>query len=76
MVESILLDQKRIFPVCSRLTGEYGIDDLYLGVPVKLGKNGIEEIIELNLNEDEMKLLHDSASAVRSVVDVLKGMDV
>jgi malate dehydrogenase len=76
MVESILLDQDRIFPVCSWLTGEYGINDLYLGVPVKLGKGGIKEIIELDLNEDEMALLNDSADAVRGVVDVLEGMDL
>jgi len=76
MVESILLDQKRVFPVCSWLTGQYGINDLYLGVPVTLGKNGIEEIIELELNDAEMELLHASAGAVRGVVDVLKGMGV
>ena len=52
MVEAIVRDQKRIFPVCAWLTGEYGINDLYLGVPVKLGKNGIEEIIELALNDE------------------------
>lgn len=76
MVESIILDQKRIFPVCSRLTGQYGIDDLFLGVPVKLGSNGIEEIIELNLNDDEMALMNSSADAVRSVVDTLKAMNL
>ena len=76
MVESILLDQGRIFPACSRLTGQYGIEDLFLGVPIRLGKNGIEEIIELDLNKDELELLHNSAAAVRSVVDVLKGMDI
>ena len=74
MVEAILLDQDRIFPVCSWLTGEYGINDLYLGVPVRLGKGGIKEIIELNLNDDEMKLLHESAAAVRGVKEVLEGM--
>jgi len=76
MVEAILLDQNRIFPVCSRLTGQYGIDDLYLGVPVKLGTGGIKEIIELNLNDDEKQLLQESATAVRGVVDVLEGMDL
>ena len=76
MVEAILLDQNRIFPVCSRLTGQYGIDDLYLGVPVKLGTGGIKEIIELNLDEEELKMLHESAAAVRGVVDVLEGMDL
>ena len=76
MVEAILLDQNRIFPVCARLTGQYGIDDLYLGVPVKLGEGGIKEIIELNLNDDEMALLHESAKAVRGVVDTLKAMNL
>ncbi|MEZ4776665.1 MAG: malate dehydrogenase [Bacteroidia bacterium] len=71
MVEAIMKDSKRIFPVCAWLTGEYGINDLYLGVPVKLGRNGIEEIIELKLNDEEMKLLQDSAVAVREVCEVL-----
>jgi malate dehydrogenase len=75
MVEAIVRDQKRIFPVCAWLTGEYGINDLYLGVPVKLGKNGIEEIIELDLNADEKALLADSEKAVRSVADVLDRMN-
>ena len=65
MVEAIVRDQKRIFPVCAWLTGEYGINDLYIGVPVKLGKNGIEEIIELDLNEDEKAMLVESEKAVR-----------
>jgi malate dehydrogenase len=76
MVEAILRDQKRIFPVCSLLKGEYGMNDIYLGVPVVLGKNGIEKIIELQLNEDEMQLLKDSAAAVKEVMDVLDSMNV
>lgn len=75
MVEAIVRDQKRIFPVCAWLTGEYGINDLYIGVPVKLGKNGIEEIIELELNDDEKALLSESEKAVRSVADVLDRMN-
>ena len=67
MVEAIVRDQKRVFPVCSWLTGEYGVKDLYLGVPVILGKNGIERIIELDLNEKERALLKDSEIAVREV---------
>ena len=74
MVEAIMKDSKRIFPVCAYLTGEYGINDLYLGVPVVLGKNGIEKIIELQLNEDERALLNQSADAVRSVVQVLDNL--
>jgi len=74
MVEAIVRDQKRIFPCCAWLQGEYGLKDIYLGVPVKLGKNGIEEIIELKLNDDEKKLLQDSAIAVKEVMDVYDGM--
>ncbi len=76
MVEAIVRDQKRIFPVCTWLQGEYGIKDLYLGVPVKLGKNGIEQIIELDLNDDEKALLAASEKAVREVKDVLDGMNL
>jgi malate dehydrogenase len=71
MVESIVRDQRRIFPVCVKLEGEYGIKDCYLGVPVILGKNGIERIIELDLNKDEKALLEASRKAVREVMDVL-----
>jgi len=70
MVEAIVKDQRRIFPVCIKLEGEYGIDDCYLGVPVVLGKNGIEKVIELDLNEDEMKLLQTSREHVRAVMEV------
>ena len=74
MVEAIVRDQKRIFPCCAMLNGEYGLKDIYLGVPVKLGKNGIEEIIELKLNAEESKLLHESAKAVKEVMDVYDTM--
>lgn len=76
MVEAIVRDQKRIFPCCTWLQGEYGYNDIYLGVPVKLGKNGIEEIIELHLNESEQQLLDESAKAVKEVMDVLNKMEV
>jgi malate dehydrogenase len=75
MVEAIVRDQKRIFPVCAWLQGEYGLKDIYLGVPVVLGKNGIEKIIELKLNDEEKKLLADSAKAVKEVMDVLDNMN-
>jgi len=75
MVEAIVKDQKRIFPVCAWLTGEYGLKDMYLGVPVKLGINGIEEIIELDLNEKEKGLLYESANSVREVMEVLDNMN-
>jgi malate dehydrogenase len=71
MVESILRDQRRIFPVCAYLEGEYGMNDICLGVPVILGRNGIEEIIELKLNKDERELLETSAKAVKNVMNVL-----
>jgi malate dehydrogenase len=76
MVEAIVRDQKRIFPVCAWLQGEYGEKDVYLGVPVKLGKNGIEEIIELKLNKDEKDLLSKSSIAVKEVMSVLDNMSV
>jgi malate dehydrogenase len=76
MVEAIIRDQKRIFPCCAWLSGQYGLKDIYLGVPVKLGRKGIEEIIELKLNTDEMKLLNASAGAVKEVMTVLDNMKV
>jgi len=76
MVEAIVRNQNRIFPCCSWLQGEYGYNDIYLGVPVKLGKNGIEEIIELHLNESEQQLLDESAKAVKEVMNVLDKMEV
>ena len=71
MVDSIMLDEKRILPCTAYLEGEYGIEDLYMGVPVKLGADGVEEIYELDLSEDEQRLLLESAEAVRDVVGVL-----
>lgn len=71
MVEAIVKDQRRIFPVCVKLEGEYGVKDCYLGVPVVLGKNGIERIIELDLNQEEKALMNASHKAVREVMDVL-----
>ncbi|OCS93032.1 malate dehydrogenase [Caryophanon latum] len=71
MAEAILKDQKRILPSIAYLQGEYGIDDLYLGVPTLLGANGIEKIFELELTEDEKAQLQTSAEAVREVKDAL-----
>ena len=76
MVEAIVRDQRRVFPCCAWLTGEYGVNDLYLGVPVILGKNGIERIIELDLNDDEKALLATSERAVRDVKHVLDGLSL
>jgi len=74
MVEAIAKNQRRIFPVCVKLEGEYGINDCYLGVPVILGKNGIEKIIELELNSEEKALLEISRGHVKEVMNVLDKM--
>ncbi|MBD0329489.1 MAG: malate dehydrogenase [Thermoleophilia bacterium] len=71
MVDAILLDEKRVLPCTALLEGEYGIDGLYMGVPVRLGSGGIEEIVELELSDDERRALERSAAAVRDVVGVL-----
>jgi malate dehydrogenase len=76
MVEAIVKNQNRIFPCCALLSGQYGLKDIYLGVPVKLGKNGIEQIIELKLNSEENDMLQKSAASVREVMDVLDGMQL
>ena len=71
MVDSICLDEKRVLPCTAYLEGEYGIRDLYMGVPVKLGAAGVEEVVALKLTPEERKLLRDSAAAVREVVGIL-----
>lgn len=72
MVESIVKDAGRVLPCAARLEGEYGLDDLFIGVPVRLGRNGIEEIIEVELSDDERKLLDESAEHVRSNLEALE----
>ena len=76
MVEAIVDDERRIFPVCAMLNGEYGLKNIYLGVPVKLGKGGVEEIIEISLNAEEKKLLKSSSDSVRAVMKVLDDMKI
>ena len=71
IVDAIMLDEKRMLPCTAYLEGEYGIEGLYMGVPVKLGRGGIEEVVELELSEDEQTMLNESADAVREVVGVL-----
>jgi malate dehydrogenase len=71
MVDAILMDQKRILPCAAYLQGEYGLNDLFVGVPVKLGAGGIEDVIELELSDDEREQLEYSANDVREMVDVL-----
>jgi len=73
MVDSVCLDQKRVLPCTAYLEGEYGIDGLYMGVPVRIGASGIEEIVELELSEGERAQFDKSADAVREVVGVLAG---
>jgi len=72
MAESILKDKKKVLPCCAYLEGEYGIDGLYVGVPCKLGSNGIEKIYELKLTAEETAALHKSSNAVKELVEVIK----
>ena len=72
MVDSILRDKKRVLPCAALLEGEYGVNGLYVGVPVKLGANGIEQIIEINLTEDEKAAFQRSADAVKELVSVIR----
>jgi len=72
MTEAILKDKKKILPCAAYLEGEYGINNLFIGVPVKLGANGVEEIIQIKLTDDEKKALHNSADAVKTLVDDMK----
>ena len=74
MVESILKNENRIYPCCALLNGEYNLHGVFVGVPVKLGANGIEQLIELKLNDAEMALLNDSADQVRQVMEVYDGL--
>ena len=76
MVEAIVRDQRRIMPVCAHLNGQYGLSDMYMGVPVKLGKRGIMDIIEIDLNTEEKGLLNDSAKEVRELMDELNTMNL
>ena len=72
MVEAILKDKKKILPCAAYLDGQYGVKGLYVGVPVKLGRNGVEQVIEITLTTEEQAAFHKSAAAVRELVDKLK----
>jgi malate dehydrogenase len=72
MVEAILKDKKKILPCAAYLSGQYGTKGLYVGVPVKLGRKGVEQIIEIKLQKDEQAAFDKSAAAVRELVDKLK----
>jgi len=76
MAEAIVDDQKSIFPICAYLDGQFGLKDIYLGVPVKLGKEGVEEIIEISLNGEEKKLLNASAESIKNVMEILDGLNL
>ena len=72
MIEAVLFDTKEILPCTAYLKGEYGIKDLYVGVPVKLGAAGVEEIIELDLTQHELAALQKSADSVQELVDIME----
>ncbi|MFC1847955.1 malate dehydrogenase, partial [Chloroflexota bacterium] len=72
MVDAIVLDKKQILPCAVYLEGEYGINGVFVGAPVKLGKNGVEEIIEIKLTPEEQAALEKSADAVRELLDIMK----
>ena len=74
MVDSIVLDKKRVLPCSVRLQGEYSIDGLFVGVPIKIGAAGVEEIYQLTLTDDEQAALEKSASSVKGLVDAMAGM--
>jgi malate dehydrogenase len=74
MVDSIVHDQKRVLPCAALCQGEFGIDNLFVGVPVKLGKDGVEEIVEVNLDDTEKEQLRQSADAVRELVDAMANL--
>lgn len=72
MVESVICDQRRVFPACAYLKGEYGYEDIYLGVPVIIGKNGVERVIELELDEDDKLRFEDSKNEVEKILCLIK----
>lgn len=74
MVESVICDQRRVFPACAYLKGEYGYDDIYLGVPVILGKDGVERVIELELDHDDQERFEESQQEVRNTLGLMKSM--
>jgi malate dehydrogenase len=76
IVEAIIMDQKRILPCCVKLEGEYGLENIFLGVPVKLGRNGIEQIFEVALTINEKELLYASADTVKKLMKILDEMKI
>lgn len=76
MVESVICDQRRVFPACAYLKGEYGYEDIYLGVPVIIGKNGVEKVIELELDPDDKEHFDISQRNVRTTLEIMKKLAV
>ncbi len=76
LAEAIVEDQKRVFPVCAYLEGEYGHKNIYIGVPAVIGKDGIKEIIQIDMNKEEQILFDQSAKSVRSVMETLDDMNI
>ncbi|MBV8334976.1 MAG: malate dehydrogenase, partial [Alphaproteobacteria bacterium] len=76
MVESYLRDRKRVLPCAALLQGQYGVRDLYVGVPVVIGARGVERIVEIELNREEQTAFDNSAAAVRELIGVVKGMNI
>ncbi|MFO7946747.1 MAG: malate dehydrogenase [Armatimonadota bacterium] len=74
MCAAILRDEKRILPASVRLVGEYGLDDVFVGVPAVLGSEGVEDVIEMDLDDDELEALHESADHVRETIDVYEAL--
>jgi malate dehydrogenase len=76
MAISIMRDEKRIYPCCVRMNGQYKLKDIFVGAPIKLGRKGVQEIIKLRLKKEELELLHQSAGAVKEVSDILDNMNL
>jgi malate dehydrogenase len=76
MAISIMKDEKRIYPCCVRLNGQYKLKDIFVGAPIKLGRKGVQEIVKLRLKKEELELLHNSAGAVKEVSDILDNMNL
>ena len=74
MADSYLKDKKRVLPCAAALTGQYGLKDLYVGVPVVIGAGGVEKIVEIELDADERKMFDHSVNAVRGLMDVVKNL--
>jgi malate dehydrogenase len=75
MAEAYLFDQKRLLPCAANLTGQYGVDNLYVGVPVIIGKDGVEQVVEIELNDEAKANLQVSVDAVKELLEACKGID-